>query len=223
MSEREPARNDTMSAYQRWEMASFDPVPPPDPVEEERDIEAELQRLRDAAHAEGVASGHVAGQALGYQAGYEQGHAKGVEQGRAEARKEAERVIAVADSFTGALGVAQSEVAEALVALALDMAQQVVRQHVQHDPTALVAAAREVIAAEPALSGAPHLVVSPADLPIVEAYLMEELRARGWNVRTDPAIERGGCRAQAATGEVDATLATRWERVAAALGKVSTW
>ncbi|MFC0402623.1 flagellar assembly protein FliH [Paraburkholderia rhizosphaerae] len=223
MSNREPVRSDTLSAYQRWEMASFDPVPEPEPEVDERDIEAELQQLRDAAHAEGVASGHVAGQALGYQAGYEQGHKKGVEQGRAEARKEAERVIAIADAFKGALGAAQSEVSETLVALALDIAQQVVRQHVQHDPTALVAAAREVIAAEPALSGAPHLIVSPADLPIVEAYLMEELRARGWNVRTDPAIERGGCRAQAATGEVDATLGTRWERVAAALGKVSTW
>ncbi|CAB3772460.1 flagellar assembly protein FliH [Paraburkholderia solisilvae] len=221
MSEREPAR-DSLSAYQRWEMASFDPVPPPDPVDE-RDIEAELQQLRDAAHAEGVASGHVAGQALGYQKGYEQGHVKGVEQGRAEARKEAERVMAIADAFQGALSAAQSEVAETLVALALDIAQQVVRQHVQHDPTALIAAAREVIAAEPALTGAPHLIVSPADLPIVEAYLMDELRTRGWNVRTDPSIERGGCRAQAATGEVDATVGTRWERVAAALGKVSAW
>jgi flagellar assembly protein FliH len=99
----------------------------------------------------------------------------------------------------------------------------VVRQHVQHDPTALIAAAREVLAAEPTLVGAPALIVSPADLPVVEAYLMEELQTRGWTVRTDPAVERGGCRAQANTGEVDAGIDTRWERVAAALGKVSTW
>src|SRR6188768_1086713 len=128
MSERDPAR-EGVSAYQRWEMASFDPVPPPEPVDE-HDFEAELQLLRDAAHAEGVATGHVAGQALGYQAGYEQGHAKGLEQGRAEAHKEAARVTAIADTFTGALGAAQNEVSEALVALALDIAQQVVRQHV---------------------------------------------------------------------------------------------
>ena len=107
--------------------------------------------------------------------------------------------------------------------LALDIAQQVVRQHVQHDPTALIAAAREVLATEPALVGAPALIVSPADLPVVEAYLMEELQTRGWTVRTDPSVERGGCRAQAGTGEVDAGIDTRWERVAAALGKVSTW
>ena len=225
MSDQDPARKGSLSAYQRWEMASFDPVPPAPPQEAVDDgaFEAELQRLRDAAHAQGVASGHVAGQALGYQAGYDQGHAQGFAQGQSEAREEAARLAALAETFKAALDGAQHEISETLVALALDIAQQVVRQHVQHDPAALIAAAREVLAVEPALIGAPHLIVSPADLPVVEAYLMEELQARGWSVRTDPAVERGGCRAHAGTGEVDAGIDTRWERVAAALGKASTW
>ena len=225
MSNRNSAAKATLSAYQRWEMASFDPVPPAPPNSEadEAAFEAELERLREAAHAQGIASGHVAGQALGYQAGYEQGHAQGFEQGRSEAREEAARLAALAETFKAALDGAQGAISETLDALALDIAQQVVRQHVQHDPTALIAAAREVLAAEPALTGAPALIVSPADLPVVEAYLMEELQTRGWTVRTDPAVERGGCRAQAGSGEVDAGIDTRWERVAAALGKVSTW
>jgi len=225
MSNRNSAAKASISAYQRWEMASFDPVPPAPPNSEadEAAFEAELERLREAAHAQGIASGHVAGQALGYQAGYEQGHAQGFEQGRSEAREEAARLAALAETFKAALDGAQGAISETLVSLALDIAQQVVRQHVQHDPTALIAAAREVLAAEPALTGAPALIVSPADLPVVEAYLMEELQTRGWTVRTDPAVERGGCRAQAASGEVDAGIDTRWERVAAALGKVSTW
>jgi flagellar assembly protein FliH len=53
--------------------------------------------------------------------------------------------------------------------------------------------------------------------------LKDELDTLGWNVRTDVAVERGGCRAQAATGEIDATIGTRWERVVTALGKVSQW
>jgi flagellar assembly protein FliH len=215
-----------LSAYQRWEMASFDPVPPapePEPEFDHAAFEAELTRLRDAAHAQGIASGHVAGQALGYQAGYDQGHAQGFAQGQTEAREEAARLAALAATFKSALDGAQGAISETLVTLALDIAQQVVRQHVQHDPTALIAAAREVLATEPVLIGAPALIVSPADLPVVEAYLMEELQTRGWTVRTDASVERGGCRAQAATGEVDAGIDTRWERVAAALGKVSTW
>lgn len=211
-----------ISAFQRWEMASFDPAPPPEPVDDGA-LEAELRRIRDAAHAQGLASGHVAGQALGYQAGFDQGHAQGLEKGRQEAHAEAARLAGLADAFKAALDGAQNELAESLVALALDIAQQVVRQHVAHDPAALLACAREVLGAEPALAGAPQLIVHPADLPVVEAYLKEELESLGWNVRTDSAIERGGCRAQAATGEIDATVGTRWQRVAAALGKVSTW
>jgi flagellar assembly protein FliH len=225
MSNRNSTAKASLSAYQRWEMASFDPVPPAPPNSEadEAAFEAELERLREAAHAQGIASGHVAGQALGYQAGYEQGHAQGFEQGRSEAREEAARLAALAETFKAALDGAQGAISETLVSLALDIAQQVVRQHVQHDPTALIAAAREVLAAEPALTGAPALIVSPADLPVVEAYLMEELQTRGWTVRTDPAVERGGCRAQAASGEVEAGIDTRGERVATALAKVSTW
>ena len=214
------------SAYQRWEMASFDPPPPPPPPpspDETAAFEAELQRLREAAHQEGLKAGHVAGQALGFQAGHGQGLQQGFEQGKAVAHAQAMQLALLAGRFSDALETVQAGVAETLVELALDIAQQVVRQHVQYDPTALVAVAREVLAAEPQLVGSPQLVVSPADLPIVEAYLMEDLQARGWTVRTDPAIERGGCRAQAATGETDAGIASRWERVTAALGKARPW
>jgi flagellar assembly protein FliH len=214
------------SAYQRWEMASFDPAPPPPPPptpDEEAAFAAELQRLRDNAHQEGLKSGHVAGQALGYQAGYDQGQKQGFEHGLEQAHVQARQLAQLAQRFADALTTVEAGVADTLVELALDIAHQVVRQHVQHDPTALLAAAREVLAHEPQLVGSPQLVVSPADLPVVEAYLMEELQARGWTVRTDPALERGGCRAQAATGETDASIGTRWERVAAALGKARPW
>src|SRR5471032_1287205 len=181
------AKKARMSAYQRWEMASFDPVPIDRSGADQAALEKHLRRVRDDAQAE------------------------------------AARLAQMADTFKIALQAADAVVAEALTALALDIAQQVVSQHLTLDPTAVLAVARSVIAAEPALAGAPYLTVNPADLPIVEAYLLEELQAAGWSVRTDPDIERGGCRAQAASGEIDATNVTRWERVAAALGRSQPW
>ncbi|AOJ03236.1 flagellar assembly protein FliH [Burkholderia mayonis] len=226
MSDRTSASSKPVTAYQRWEMASFDPPPPPPPDDggaAAAALAAELQRVRDAAHAEGLAAGHVEGQALGYQAGYEQGRAKGFDDGQTEARTQSAQLAALAASFRDALTGVERDLADDIATLSLEIAQQVVRQHVQYDPAALIAAAREVLAAEPALAGAPHLIVNPADLPVVEAYLKDELDTLGWSVRTDASIERGGCRAQASTGEIDATLTTRWERVAAAIGKVSAW
>jgi flagellar assembly protein FliH len=221
MSNAAAARN--VSAYQRWEMASFDPVTVDNSAAEQAALEAHLRRVEEDAHAQGLAKGHVAGQALGYQAGFEQGHAQGIEEGRKIAMEEAQRLAQIADAFKLALTSADAAIAETLASLAIDIAQQVVRQHLAHDPTALVAVAREVIATEPELQGAPTLIVNPADLPIVDAYLQEELGANGWMVRPDPLVERGGCRAHASTGEVDSTNASRWERVAAALGRSKLW
>lgn len=212
-----------MSAYQRWEMASFDPVTVDNSAADQAALEAHLRRVEEDAHAQGLAKGHVAGQALGFKTGFEQGQAKGFEEGRKEALAQAEQLAQIADTFRTALQAADAAIAETLAALAIDIAQQVVRQHLTLDPTALVAVAREVIAAEPELSGTPTLVVSPTDLPVVDSYLKEELEAAGWTVRPDPAIERGGCKAHAATGEIDATNASRWERVAAALGRNKPW
>ncbi|WP_244826536.1 flagellar assembly protein FliH [Caballeronia sp. TF1N1] len=220
-----PAQNPKapLSAYQRWEMASFDPVTVDHSAADQAALEAHLRRVEEDAHAQGLATGHVAGQAIGYQAGFEQGHAKGFEDGRKEALAEAARLAEIADAFRIALQAADAAIAETLAALAVDIAQQVVRQHLAHDPTALVTVAREVIAAEPELTGSPTLIVNPADLPIVDAYLQEELGAAGWMVRPDPLVERGGCRAHAASGEIDSTNASRWERVAAALGRNKPW
>ena len=212
-----------VSAYQRWEMASFDPVTVDNSAADQAALEAHLRRVEEDAHAQGLAKGHVAGQALGFKAGFEQGEARGFEEGRKEALAQAAQLAQIADTFKTALQAADAAIAESLAALAIDIAQQVVRQHLTLDPTALVAVAREVIASEPELSGAPTLVVSPADLPVVDSYLKEELEAAGWTVRPDPAIERGGCKAHAATGEIDATNVSRWERVVAALGRSKPW
>jgi len=58
---------------------------------------------------------------------------------------------------------------------------------------------------------------------LVETHLKGELEAAGWTVRADATVARGGCIASAASGELDATLSTRWERVIKALGRNDPW
>ena len=44
-----------------------------------------------------------------------------------------------------------------------------------------------------------------------------------WKIVEDAQIERGGCRLETPTTEVDATLETRWRRVVASLGRDDSW
>lgn len=215
---RPPRPNGT---WQRWQMASLDPrrqaveaSPPPPPIDE-----AELEALRDAARKDGYAQGHAQGYEQGRAVGHREGHARGLEAAHAEAT----RLQALAGNFSDALALADDEVAHALVTLALDVARELVRGTLRADPSAVAAAARELLEAEPALAGSPCLLLHPDDAELVASHLHGELQAAGWTVRTDPGVERGGCIATATSGEIDATLPTRWRRVVGALGRSDPW
>ena len=51
----------------------------------------------------------------------------------------------------------------------------------------------------------------------------DELQKAGWRVADDAQLERGGCRIETASNQIDAATGSRWQRIAAALGKESEW
>lgn len=168
--------------------------------------EAELTRLRQLAQA--------AGHAEGFREGRAQGEQQGREAGFNEAHQAAVQWAALTQSLPRALADADAAMAEQLVSLALSLAQQVLGQSLALQPEAVLAAVRELLSADPALTGHPQLWLHPDDALLIKEHLGEDLQANGWRVRSDAHMARGGCRVQAASGEIDATLPTRWARLA---------
>ncbi|MBY4947377.1 flagellar assembly protein FliH [Cupriavidus respiraculi] len=215
------------NGWQRWKMVSLDPrdkLPPApafvpsEPAPPPIDFAA-IEAMREGARKEGYAQGYTQGQTQGYGDGHREGYARGLE----TARSEAARLHDLAATFSTALRRVDEEVAQSLIALALDVARQLVRQTVAAEPAVLLPAVRELLAAEPALAGSPCLLVHPDDVTLLHTHLQGELEAAGWVVRGDAAIARGGCIASAASGEIDATLTTRWNRVVKAMGRDEPW
>lgn len=212
----------SQTAWQRWEMASLAQTlpaqtapahePEAGPIEPVLLIdEAELTELRFQAQKAGEAEGR------------EQGHAQGLVEGHAAglaaAQAQAAQLQALALALPAALQLAQSSIADDLLALALDIARQVLGQALAADPQAILAVVHELLHAEPSLSGAPQLLLHPDDAALVKELLADDLKAAGWRIRTDAQIARGGCRVTAHSGERDATVQARWERVSAALAR----
>ncbi|MEK0115086.1 flagellar assembly protein FliH, partial [Bordetella pertussis] len=104
-----------------------------------------------------------------------------------------------------------------------DIAGQVLRTTLAEHPEAMVAAVREVLQINPATGAAMRLWVHPDDLELVRTHLADELNEANWRLQADESITRGGCRTETAYGDVDATLQTRWRRVAASLGRSAAW
>jgi flagellar assembly protein FliH len=90
-------------------------------------------------------------------------------------------------------------------------------------PELIVPIVREAIEYLPVLQQPALLMLNPEDAPIVRAGIGEELDKGGWRVVEDPTVARGGCRIDTASNQIDAQAATRWTRLAHALGKNVEW
>jgi flagellar assembly protein FliH len=161
----------------------------------------ELQRIQEQAHAEG--------------------RAEGLAEGRRAAAAEAARLRALAGSLEQASAALGEQVTEDLLNLALDVSRAMLHGALRVRRELLLPVVREAMCGMPA--GAAQIVLNPADVELVRAHLGEEFRVAGWQIIEDHRVQPGGCRLISPHCEIDATLASRWKRIAAALGREHDW
>lgn len=222
-------------SWRRWRMASFEeqdardaePVivdrgPDPAVVREESRRQGLQQGLAEG-RAEGYDLGVAEGRARGYDEGLAEGRDAGYKEGLEEARKqgaaEAARLRTLAEATAASLTVLEEKTGQSLLTLALDIARQVLRTTLATDPEMLLPAVREVLHMNPGAAAPLRLWLHPEDLELVRLHLAEDLKLGHWRALADESITRGGCRAETSLGDIDATLQTRWRRVAASLGR----
>ncbi|ARO88047.1 flagellar assembly protein FliH [Nitrosospira lacus] len=212
-----------LAAYERWEMGAFEKTAASAmasaaciKIEEPEQQTAvilptveQIERIHQEAHQDG------------YAAGYKTGHEAGYEAGRQQATMEAERLQHLLSGFQRALSDADQAIGNDLLALALDLAKQMVREALKVKPELVLAVVRETMHHESAFNQPPQLHLHPEDAALVHEHLKHELN--DCTVRVDTHLERGDCRVRTGHGQVDATLATRWRRIAQALGQNSSW
>ncbi len=191
--------------FQRWQFATLSADAPHQrrsgEAQEPATVPAEeLAKIRSAAQAEGYAAGFASGR----------GDAADV------IAAEAAHLRSLAGALDAARIALQEETAQGLLSLATEIAQHILRAELTLNPGALLPAVREAM--DLAGNGAhPQLFLNPGDVEFVRRHLADDLAVRDWRLAEDARIDPGGCRAVNADGMVDATLAARWQRAAAAL------
>ena len=186
------------------------------------EAKAEARMLVDGAaergHAEGVARGEVEGRTSGLEAGRTEGF-------EAAEQSHSPRLAAVADGWEQALAAflagrdqLREEARRDLLRLSIAIAERVLGQLPEHDPTIV---GNQVEAAIEMLSGATRLRirVHPEDRAIIESHFKNPQgmigAATDFDVvmEEDPGIVRGGCLVSAGDGEVDARLDAQMSRI----------
>jgi flagellar assembly protein FliH len=90
-------------------------------------------------------------------------------------------------------------------------------------PERVLPVVSEAIGYLPTLQQPALLFLHPDDAQLVRERMGAELSAAGWRVLDEAAMERGGCRVETASNQIDASASARWLRIAQALGRESEW
>jgi flagellar assembly protein FliH len=221
------------SAYQRWEMTSLGDDRP---TLSERlgavsspasiaaaNAAATAHTANIAAMAEQIKIAREQAHAEGYAAGLEEGHVIGLEQGRAEAETERLALKEIAETFGTEVAQANELIASDMLDLSLDLAKAMLKTALNVRPELIVPLVREAIHYLPTLQQPALLHLNPDDALLIAHHMGDEISTAGWRVVDDPHMDRGGCRIETASNQIDATMPTRWQRIASALGKDSDW
>ncbi len=214
-----------LTAWERWELASFDtetPIAVNDPLARSAHADgasdipldrAEIERLCTEAREDGYQAG--------YHSGLQAGKRDGYAEGQARALAEAKRIGQAADGLEKAMQEFDQQVADELLALAVEIARQVVRQELAGRPESILAVVNEALAYLPHQHATIHL--NPEDASLVRSYLGDALAHAGHRILEEPTLKPGDCLLEASGSQIDASTGTRWRRVIENLGVSSAW
>lgn len=197
---------DTLTAWQRWELPAFESGK--NSVRANLPTAVELEQMQQQAREEAA------------QAGYTEGRERGYADGLQQATQENQHMVELANVLAQKV---DDLVVQELTGLALDVARQVIQQAVKVQPELLQAAVREAINTLPVFNQAAHVILNPEDATMLRERMGEQLSHTGWKILEDARMARGDARLETANSQVDVTLSARWERVVAAMGKDAPW
>ena len=225
-----------LTAYQRWEVAAFDEAEqaakraaeaaaraladaPAETIETTPQVVLptadDIERMHIEAHEQGYAAGHSEGYAAGLAAGHDEG--------LAGAQASVAKIDALMASLQKSLDSVDQQVANRLLATAVEIASQMLRQSLRIKPELLLPVVREAVATLYPHGGHPTLFAHPDDAALIRTHLGEQLAHSNWRIIDDASLSAGGCRVEVGASEVDATIETRWRRVIDAIGISPEW
>lgn len=217
-----------LTAWERWELASFDEALPPqaeEPPSSEVEEEFAVTEHIKLPTAEEIEQIHQQARDEGYQKGLEEGLRIGLEKGTKEGETkiaaEAQKLALATGKLEEALSELEAKVAEELLALAVEIAREVVRQEISAKPETLLVVVREALAQLPHQHAAIYL--HPDDASLLRSYMGDQLAHAGHRIHEDFKLARGDCILEAGGSQLDASVAMRWRRVIEGIGLSSAW
>ena len=198
-----------LTAFQRWELASFDSEPRRSKAESAAALPSaeEMRKIQKQAYDEGHANGHNAGYAAGLQ----------------QAQRDTVQLQTMMQNLQIALNHVDQQLAQSLLDLSLEIAYKMTQEALQIKPEVILKIVSAAIESLPHFNQNAHLILNPTDADLVRKEMGDHLANSGWKIFSDSKIEPGGCRVETAHSHIDATNSARWRAIVESIGQDKSW
>ncbi len=178
----------------KWENISVE-----SPVDYQIELERQAAEIKDSARLQG----------------YKEGHIEGLEQARQEIEICVQKLKVLMDALASPLEQLADDIEDELVKLSIAIAKQIVRRELKTEPGQVIGVVKEALSALPAAGQNIKLHLHPEDAKLIEETMLVNANEGKWVVIDNPVIQRGGCRIETESSNVDATIESRVAAIAA--------
>jgi flagellar assembly protein FliH len=204
------------TAYERWEMSSFSDGNATGTTSKPKKSEGEVSTDKIAKIFESVRKEAFA-------KGMQEGFAVGMEKAKEYAQEDKQKFLKLMESFNHALEQSDEQIADDVLALALEIAKAMLKVKLNIDNAAVLPVVMDAIHYLPYVQKSVRILVHHDDAQILREYLAEEIASQHWQIQVDNSVERGGCIVETGANQIDATNGVRWKRISDALAQNNQW
>ncbi|MFZ6753141.1 flagellar assembly protein FliH [Undibacterium sp. Dicai25W] len=208
-----------VSAYQRWELASFGETRPSHIAATQAQLvpetpiptisQEEIDQIKTDAHNEGYAAGYQEA----YEKGLREGQAIGLQAAEDTMKPEIQSMQDLARNFILEIDAAGKNTGQELLDLAISLAENMLKTKLALDPNAILPIVEDAIAQLPSIQQPANILLNPLDATTIKNTMGDVLNSDGWKIVSDAQLSRGDCKIETAYNLVDASIETRWNRL----------
>ncbi|MBI3284460.1 MAG: flagellar assembly protein FliH [Burkholderiales bacterium] len=213
-------RKGELSAFQRWEMASFGDDRPASVSETQlasiaaaKASQAETDSVRENARQQGYAAGYKEAYELGLKEGRDAGYAAM----EASIHVEIAALQDLANALSAQIASAGKQMGRDLLNLAIDLSQTMLKTKLELDSEAIIPIVEDAIEQLPSAQQPAQIFLHPDDADVIKKRIGDTLNEQGWRIVVDHHMERGGCKLETVQNIIDASYSTRWQRLTDAI------
>jgi|GEM_PF-6235404 len=177
----------------------------------------ELTEISDQAQKEGFEAGHKegleSGKTEGYNAGFDAGSKKAYQQTLQKLEDEKARLQSIATALLQPMQNQSEQLEQAVVDIALNLAQKLVKAHIQAHPDALFYLVQKTINSLPAGKQGLQVYLNQADADLLHTLFESDAGAyqdiQAWDVQIDNQLANGGCTVKTKDSFIDLRIDKR--------------